>query len=41
MSYAHRTTGRYRNGRRVIVFVRGGRWWLHAEVGPLAVGLMA
>jgi hypothetical protein len=30
--YRGQTTGYRRDGRRIYVFVRGGRWWLHVEL---------
>jgi hypothetical protein len=33
LGYTYRSTGRYKDGRRVWVWARAGRWWVHLEVG--------
>lgn len=37
--YQGRTTGRYRDGRRVRLFARAGRSWAHLELGARAIGV--
>jgi hypothetical protein len=37
--YHSRTDGRHRNGRRVRVFIKAGRKFVHVEFGPYALGM--